>query len=61
MEGDVNEDGSIDISDVLLLVDMILGKESVTPQRLANGDLNEDGSIDICDVQMVIDIILGKQ
>ena len=59
-KGDVNEDGSIDISDVLLLVDMILGKERVTPQRLANGDVNEDGTIDISDVLMVVDIILGK-
>ena len=56
--GDANYDGDIDISDVLLIVDHILGKN--TPAfHIDNADLNSDGQIDISDVLSVVDIILG--
>ena len=58
LKGDVNDDGSVDISDVLLTVDYILGH---VPEVfiLQNADINEDNAIDISDVLMIVDIILG--
>ena len=51
--GDVNGDGSVNISDVTELIDMILSGNSAT-----TGDVNGDGSVNISDVTELIDIIL---
>jgi hypothetical protein len=57
--GDVNGDGAIDISDVLCVVDYILGKK-VEPFDASVADLNTDQAIDISDVLLIVDVILGK-
>ena len=57
--GDANNDGSVDISDVLMMVDFILGKNPEGFFR-NNCDLDQSGQIDISDVLQVVDIILGK-
>lgn len=56
-QGDVNHDEKIDISDVVMLVDYILGK---TPEGfyVAQADKNKDGKIDISDVIKLVNIIL---
>jgi len=57
--GDVNNDGTIDVTDAVLIIDEILMKN---PQNFdaAMADVNGDGEIDVTDVVMVIDAILGK-
>lgn len=55
--GDVNGDGVVDIIDVNLVVNMMLGKTAVT----AEADLNNDNSIDVSDINTIINIMLGKQ
>ena len=55
--GDVNGDGSVNISDVTLLIDIILGG-TVDDDTRARADVNGDGSINISDITCVIDIIL---
>ena len=59
IRGDVNSDGTVDISDVLATVDYILGKP-VDKFDKNKADLNNDSSIDISDVLLMVDIILGK-
>lgn len=54
LQGDVNGDGKVDISDVTNLIDVILnGGES------PGGDVNGDGRVDISDVTRLIDLILN--
>lgn len=54
LQGDVNGDGLVDISDVTNLIDIILnGGESV------GGDVNGDGRVDISDATRLIDLILN--
>ncbi len=53
--GDVNGDGIVDVSDVNIVINVMLGKESNT---LA--DLTGDGKTDISDVNTVINLMLGK-
>ena len=57
--GDANGDGIVDISDVLCIVDYILGKK-VEKFDSSAADLNADHIIDITDVLSVVDVILGK-
>jgi len=56
--GDLNQDGSVDILDVVLLVGIILG-ETPTEWEAYAGDLNGDGSIDVLDVVQLVNVILG--
>ena len=57
--GDVNKDGSVDIQDVVLTVNYIIGKN---PENFYSnyGDINNDGSVDIQDVVLFVNRIIGK-
>jgi len=55
IKGDINDDGEVDVTDVVELIDMVLGGiyDSV-------GDINGDGEVDVTDVVELIDIVLGN-
>lgn len=57
LKGDVNGDGSVDISDVNAVINIMLGKAQPT----AVADFSGDGSVDITDVNGIINIMLGKK
>lgn len=54
--GDVNGDGSVNVSDVTQLINVILGISDL-PEELA--DVNGDGSVNVTDVTALINVILG--
>ena len=56
LRGDVNSDGTVDISDVTALVNLILSSTNSNPY----GDVNGDGDVNISDVTELVNIILGK-
>ena len=53
LPGDVNGDGSVNISDISEVIELILGGKYTT-----NGDVNGDGSVNISDINALIGIIL---
>ena len=53
ISGDINSDNSINILDVVLLVNIILGID-----QGIGADINQDGDINIIDVVQLINIIL---
>lgn len=53
--GDINEDGFIDISDVILVLRIALGLD----QDPGCSDINNDGSVDISDVILTLRMALG--
>jgi len=55
--GDVNMDGIINILDVVVIINMILGIEDED----ALADVNLDGSINIQDIILVINLVLGPR
>ena len=55
--GDVNEDGTITITDVTTTVDYVLGK-SPMGFNFTNADVNQNGSIEVTDITLIVDIIL---
>jgi len=57
--GDVNLSGSLDVGDIVLYVDFVLGFSEPTEDQFLAGDVNYSGGIDIIDIVMVIDEILG--
>ncbi len=52
--GDLNEDDSIDILDVVLLVNLALDDNYIS-----NGDINSDDSINVLDIVLLVNIILN--
>lgn len=59
LQGDVNGDGKVDVSDVSITINYVLGK-TVTDFDAAAGDINGDGKVDVSDVSLIINIVLGK-
>jgi len=55
LPGDVNGDGSVDISDVTALIDYLLSGTG----NIENADVNNDGDINISDVTALIDYLLS--
>ena len=55
--GDVNDDGSVTISDVSVLISYLLSGEAF-PFNAGNADVNLDGSISIIDVSVLISYLL---
>ena len=54
--GDLNDDGEIDVTDVVELIDMVL---SGTYDKVA--DINGDGEVDVTDVVELIDMVLSGE
>ena len=59
VQGDVNHDGNVDVTDVVIIIDHILLKKPANFDATV-ADVNHDNEIDVTDVVMVIDKILGK-
>ena len=60
--GDVNNDGEVNIADVMALIDIILdGGKGCDAAMLLRADVNHDSEILLADINTVIDLILTKQ
>ena len=56
--GDVNLDMSLDISDILLTVNFIMGFSTPTLEQVCIADINQDEILDIFDIIIMINTIL---
>lgn len=59
LSGDVDENGEIDILDVILMNKIILGKDTVFGQGEINADIDSDGKITPTDSLMLMKAIVG--
>ena len=57
--GDVNQDLSIDILDIILVVNFILGQQNPDNTQFFASDLNSDSIINIQDIILLVNIILN--
>jgi len=57
--GDLNQDTVINILDVIVLINIILGQSPTDYQEEA-GDVNQDGIINVLDIILVVNIILNR-
>jgi len=57
-DGDINEDGSCNIQDIILIISHIIGSAFLSDDQAALADMNDDGAIDIMDIIMVINVII---
>ena len=57
--GDINYDGIINISDVIIIISFILEDSNPDYQELIISDVNLDGNLDVLDVVDIVNIILN--
>lgn len=58
--GDINNDGVVDVNDLLLLVDYMCDKVTLSEKQLKCADIDKDGHIDCDDVQLLRQAIDNK-
>ena len=54
LSGDINDDGTVNILDIVLLSNMIL-----TDEFQESADINSDGNLNVLDIVQLVNIILG--
>ena len=58
LPGDVNGDGMVDVTDVSLMVNTVLGEGNADIFGY-RGDMNHDGILDVADVSLIVEIVVG--
>lgn len=58
INGDLNGDGIIDVSDLNILIDIILGYDD--EDNTIDPDINSDGNVDVEDANYMLNFILGQ-
>ena len=58
-QGDLNEDNFINVQDIVLLVNIVLGGIELDDLIMCIVDLNDDGSVDVLDVVLLVNLILN--
>ena len=48
--GDVNQDGNVNVQDVVLLQKYLIRKETLTAEQVKAADVNEDGAVNVIDL-----------
>ena len=57
--GDLNQDNSINIQDIVLLINLVLNPQEPTQQELCFSDLNQDNILNVLDVVLLVNLILN--
>jgi hypothetical protein len=53
--GDLNDDGTLNVQDIIIMVNIILGIEEYNE----SADLSDDGIVNVLDVIQLMNLILG--
>jgi hypothetical protein len=59
LAGDVNCDGQVNISDIVIMVNFIVNTSQLSEYEFWSSDVNQDLIVDILDVIVTINLILG--
>tara|TARA_Y100001938_G_scaffold4602_1_gene5766 strand:+ start:7945 stop:10782 length:2838 start_codon:yes stop_codon:yes gene_type:complete len=60
LAGDVNNDGVLNILDIVLIVQHILGQGELTESQILAGDINESGGLNVLDIVELADRVLNQ-
>ena len=58
--GDVNLDGSLDVLDVVIVVNIILDEFDASEDQLNAADINNDGTITVVDIVLLVSLVLNN-
>ena len=57
-QGDINSDGLLNIQDIVILINFILGEQEATEDQFELADMNNDNILNILDAILIIELIL---
>ena len=57
--GDINGDQLVNLQDVTLCLDHILGKKELTGDQVKAADLNQDNTINMVDCTQLLNLVLN--
>ena len=57
--GDINNDGIINVLDIVLSINFILSIDNPSNEEMTAADLNEDGILNVLDIVLLVNMILG--
>ena len=57
--GDLNQDGNINVLDVVLTVSSVLGHGILNGEQFLAADINMDGQVDVIDITLIIDMLFA--
>ena len=60
IDGDANLDQSVNIQDIILIVNFVLNFSEPTQQQFESSDINQDGILNVSDIIEIINIILSE-
>ena len=58
--GDINLDQLINVQDIVMIINYILGQIELNQQQLNLADLNNDQSINVQDIILIVNVILSE-
>ena len=59
ISGDVTQDGTLNVLDIVMLVDWILNGTSLTDLETSIADMTNDGLVNVLDIVALVNIILN--
>ena len=59
--GDVNDDGGLNILDIVTMVNYILGNQTPSDDQICSSDFNGDGSLNILDIVGLVNVIMNPR
>lgn len=59
--GDVNGDGNVAITDVLIALKAVVGLTSLSAEETQRGDVNKDGRLDLKDVVRLLQLVVRRE
>ena len=60
LQGDVNQDSIVNVVDIVLIINFILGNSDLNNTQLQIADINGDNTINIIDIVNLMNIIIGE-
>jgi len=57
--GDINQDGNLNVNDVVLAVNIVLGG-AFSDYTIFLADVNQDGEVNVLDIIVLVNIILSN-
>ena len=59
--GDINGDGAVDVDDLNIIINIILGKNGATLANYPAANLDGSSNVDVDDLNILINIMLDKE
>jgi len=57
--GDANQDLNVNVSDIILIINHIIGTSTLSDLAFCSSDMNNDGTINVTDIISIVNLIIG--